>query len=99
MIQNFVLIVGLIFSAIALLGGLVTVWVNTNVKIAKLETTVTLKIAAIEMSMAAYIKTNSENLCASFAANKEDHHQFSLDMKELRTSIHTIDLNIQSLAK
>ena len=62
MVQNFVLIIGLIISFLCLLGGVITVWVNTNVKIAKIETTVNIKIAAMEMSIAGYIKSNTENL-------------------------------------
>ncbi len=99
MFQNFVLIIGLIISAIALLGGLITVWVNTNVRIAKIETTVNLKIAAIEISMANYIKTNAESIHCSFSDNKEEHKNLMSDVKEIRGVVNSIEKEIIKLTK
>ena len=97
--QNFVLIIGLVISFLCLLGGVITVWVNTNVKIAKIETTVNLKIAAMEMSIASYIKTNTENLHESFSDNKEEHRIIGAEVKEIRSIVHEINIAIVKLAK
>ncbi len=97
--QNFILIIGLVISFLCLLGGVITVWVNTNVKIAKIETMVNIKIAAMEMSIAAYIKTNSENLHESFADNKEEHRSISAEIKEIRAIVHDINLAIVKFSK
>jgi hypothetical protein len=99
MLQNIALVITLVISSLALLGGIITVWVNTNVKIARIDTTVTLKIAAIEMSIAAYIKSNSESLHSSFAENKEEHKNLILDVKEIRGMVTSIEKEIVKLTK
>ncbi|MCX6267041.1 MAG: hypothetical protein NTW16_06750 [Bacteroidetes bacterium] len=99
MIQNFVLIIGLIISFLCLLGGVITVWVNTNVKIAKIETTVNIKIAAMEMSIAGYIKSNTENLHESFKENKEEHKTIGSEVKEIRAIVNEINISIAKFAK
>ena len=97
--QNFVLIVGLIISFLCLLGGVITVWVNTNVKIAKIETTVNIKIASMEMSIANYINSNSQNLHDSFADNKEEHRGIGQEVKEIREIVNQINVSIAKLTK
>jgi hypothetical protein len=94
MMQNFVLIVGLMISALALTGGLITVWVNTNVKIAKIETTLNLKVAAIELSIAGYIQSNTEIMRCNFADNRAEHQNLIADVKEVRELVHNINLHI-----
>jgi outer membrane murein-binding lipoprotein Lpp len=95
----FVAIIAVVLSTLALLGGLVSVWVGTNVKIAKIETTVNLKIAALEMSIASYIKSNTDNMHCSFADNKEEHKSLMTDVKEIRASVNQIGLEIAKLSK
>ncbi len=97
--QNFVLIIGLVISFLCLLGGVITVWVNTNVKIAKIETTVNLEIAQMKMSIAAYIKSNSDSLHESFADNKEEHKQIGAEVKGILAIVHEINIAIAKQAK
>jgi hypothetical protein len=99
MIQNIAIIVTLLVSVLALLGGIITVWVNTNVKIAKIETTVNLKIASIELAISNYIKSNSESIKCSFSDNKEEHKDLMKDVKEIRASVNEIGIQVAKLAK
>lgn len=96
-LQDFVLIIGLVISFLCLLGGVITVWVNTNVKIAKIETMVNIKIAAMEMSIATYIKTNTENIHESFMDNKEEHKGISKEVKEITITVNEIKISIAKL--
>ena len=90
-------LIGVFIAAFALLGGLISVWVNTNVRIAKIETTVNIKIASMEMAIASYIKTNTENLHESFAENKEDHRAIGGEVKEIRAIVNQINISIAKL--
>ncbi|MCX6305530.1 MAG: hypothetical protein NT040_11230 [Bacteroidetes bacterium] len=95
-----------VFAMLLAIAGIVGVWVSVNVRIAKIETTVTLKIAAIEMSIATYIKSNSDNLRinaesvhCSFADNKEEHRAIANDVKEMRRTLGGISVEIAKLTK
>jgi len=96
-LQDFVLIIGLVISFLCLLGGVITVWVNTNVKIAKIETLVNIKIAAMELAIATYIKSNTENIHESFAENKEEHKGISKEIKEITITVNEIRVSIAKL--
>ena len=87
------------FTILFALGGVVGVWVGTKVKIAKIETTVTLKFAALELQIASYIKMNSDNIHQSFADNKEEHRTLMKDVREMRGSLTDISIEIAKLSK
>jgi len=90
-------IIAVIISVIVLFGGLVSVWVNTNVKIAKIETTVNLEVAAIKMQIATYINSNTATVQRSFDENKEEHRSIMNEVKEIRDSIGHVGSQIAKL--
>ena len=95
-----------VFGVLLAIAGIVGVWVSVNVRIAKIETTVTLKIAAIEMSIANYIKSNSDavksnaiNVHDSFIDNKEEHKLIAADVKAIGATVNQISIELARLTK
>ena len=59
MLHELNLTISEVAGILAFIGGLFSVWVSTKVKIAKIETTMNLKIASIETKIAEYMQANS----------------------------------------
>lgn len=86
-----------LIAVMAFAGSIVTVWINTKVKIAKIETTVTLKMASLETKIAEYIQTNSKTIEEFVKDNKAEHREIAHDVRNIRQSINGIDLKIAKL--
>jgi|GEM_PF-4551301 len=68
-IELFFVILGFIVTLIAMIGGLVTVWVNTKVKIATIDS----KVLEIETRLDESMKSRKLELQKLYEENREDH--------------------------
>ena len=87
-------VAALIAFLLSILGSIFSVWLTTKVKIAQIETTMKLKIAEIESKITDHMLQNSKTIEKFMAANKDDHHQISTDIKDLQNNIQQLCLNM-----
>ena len=97
MLHELNLTISEVAGILAFIGGLFSVWVSTKVKIAKIETTMNLKIASIETKIAEYMQANSKAIENFLTDNKQEHRELMHDVKNIRQSINGISINIAEL--
>ena len=78
-----------LITIIIALGGVISVWVNTEIKLAKIEATIVLMQSSIEINY----QNNKERATIGFQQNREDHVQLSKDIEGIKESIK--DLSVQ----
>jgi len=68
-LEIFFVILGFIITLITMIGGLVTVWVNTKVKIATIDS----KVLELEAKLDESMKSQKLELHKMYNENREDH--------------------------
>jgi len=68
-LEIFFVILGFIITLITMIGGLVTVWVNTKVKIATIDS----KVLELEAKLDESMKSQKLELQKMYNENREDH--------------------------
>ncbi len=81
-----------ILSVLAAIGGVISVWIATSIKIAKLETMVQIKFAAIEAMVSGNMKENSDAIKEMIKNNREEHRDIMHDVKNIRQTIMSMAL-------
>ena len=97
MLHDFNLTLPEFFGIIVVLASFVSVWVNTKVKIARIETSTNIRIASIEVKIAEYIQRNSATMDKFVQDNKDEHREIMHDVKGIRSSIQSLDVKIAEM--
>ena len=79
-----------LLTIIIALGGVISVWVNTEIKLAKIEATIVLMQSSIEINY----QSNKERYNIGFQENREDHLRLFGNIQEVQNSIKELSVQI-----
>lgn len=83
-----------IITVVIFIGSVIMVWANTKVKIARIETTMNLKITEIETKLDENKKSSNDSTEKFQKENKEEHGEILKDIKSIQRSINDINLKL-----